>query len=266
MSSFRSGDEMSFQSSGAQSFEQLYNTVMGYLQKLTNNVNQIERLVGQIGTETDSESLRHTFHQLQRNTNEVAKESNEALQNLVLIKASSVTERAKQHEMKENLARDYMAVMTRFQSAQKLGAEREKASLERIRAAVRGDSLTGEAEDFHGFGGDRQQQLLQVERDISVDLMRERESQIRKLESDIVGINQIFKDVGSLLHEQGYIVDSIERSLDAAQERVEAADTELTQAVQYQSSARKKKIILAIVAIIVLFIIILTLALTLRKS
>lgn len=47
-------------------------------------------------------------------------------------------------------------------------------------------------------------------------------------------VNQIFKDLGQMIHDQGAVVDSIESSVEHASQDVEAGTQELHQAVNYQ--------------------------------
>lgn len=49
-------------------------------------------------------------------------------------------------------------------------------------------------------------------------------------------VNQIFKDLATMVHEQGEVVDSIEANVEAAQVHVSQASTQLSQARQYQVS------------------------------
>lgn len=47
-------------------------------------------------------------------------------------------------------------------------------------------------------------------------------------------VNQIFKDLATMVHEQGEMVDSIEANVEMAQVHVSQAATQLTQARNYQ--------------------------------
>ena len=63
--------------------------------------------------------------------------------------------------------------------------------------------------------------------------MQEREQQIRQLESDILDINEIFKDLGTLVHEQGEMIDNIEDNVEQAYNQVEAGNEQLSQAAKW---------------------------------
>jgi len=100
----------------------------------------------------------------------------------------------------------------------------------------------------------RQQMLIQEEYD--VEQLQERERAVRQLESDILDVNTIFKDLATLVHDQGEVIDSIEANVESTQVRVQEGTEQLRQAETYKNKARKKKFILAIILIIVLAIII----------
>ena len=53
-----------------------------------------------------------------------------------------------------------------------------------------------------------------MEEEQNIEELQERERSIRQLESDIVDVNTIFKDLATMVHEQGEMVDSIEQVCD----------------------------------------------------
>ena len=63
--------------------------------------------------------------------------------------------------------------------------------------------------------------------------LQEREKSIHQLESDIVDMNTIFKDLATMVHEQGEMVDSIEVHVSEAQVRVGEGTQQLRQAEEY---------------------------------
>ncbi|KAG1651793.1 Syntaxin-7 [Nymphon striatum] len=50
------------------------------------------------------------------------------------------------------------------------------------------------------------QMQLQLEEDVNIEALKEREKSIKQLESDIVDVNTIFKDLATMVHEQGDII------------------------------------------------------------
>merc|ERR1712018_258338 len=96
--------------------------------------------------------------------------------------------------------------------------------------------------------------LMQEEYDM--EQLEERVRAFKQLESDILDVNTIFKDLATLVHDQGEVIDSIESHVESSHVRVQEGSEQLSQAEAYKNKARKKKIILGIILLIVLAIII----------
>ena len=75
---------------------------------------------------------------------------------------------------------------------------------------------------------------LQIEEECNIELLRDREQQIRKIESDILEVNQIFKDLATMIHEQGETIDSIEANVETASIQVDQGTLQLAKARDYQ--------------------------------
>ncbi|XP_016088934.1 syntaxin-12-like [Sinocyclocheilus grahami] len=80
-----------------------------------------------------------------------------------------------------------------------------------------------------------------------LELIKERETNIRQLESDIMDVNQIFKDLAVMIHDQGDMIDSIEASVEGAEVHVERGAEQLQQAAYYQRKSRKRMCVLALI-------------------
>lgn len=76
------------------------------------------------------------------------------------------------------------------------------------------------------------------------------------LQSNISDINQIFKDLGALVYDQGEVIDSIEASVERTEVSVNEGASQVRQASMYQTKLRKKKCILIVIAVVVLAILI----------
>ena len=57
-------------------------------------------------------------------------------------------------------------------------------------------------------------------------------------------MNQIFKELGALVHEQGEVIDSIEASVERTEVFVNQGSEQLRQASTYKTKIRRKKCIL----------------------
>ena len=58
-------------------------------------------------------------------------------------------------------------------------------------------------------------------------------------QSDIVDVNTIFKDLATMVHEQGEFVDSIEANVESTQVRVSEGTEQLRQAEQYKVRVKR---------------------------
>lgn len=62
-----------------------------------------------------------------------------------------------------------------------------------------------------------------------------------------MGVNEIYKNLGALVFEQGNVVDSIESSVEQTSVFVSEGTEQLRKASHYQNQLRKKKLILALI-------------------
>ena len=76
-------------------------------------------------------------------------------------------------------------------------------------------------------------------------------------ESDIQQLNEIFTDLARIVHEQTDLVDSIEANVEHASIYVEQGAGNVRQALDYQTKARQKKVILFIFCTALVFILLL---------
>ncbi|CAG2058715.1 unnamed protein product, partial [Timema podura] len=74
--------------------------------------------------------------------------------------------------------------------------------------------------------------------EMNLQLLEEQEQGIRQLESDISDVNQIFKELGAMVHEQGEVIDSIEAHVEKTEVFVSEGNTQLRQASTYQMGRR----------------------------
>ncbi|XP_069127996.1 syntaxin-7-like isoform X2 [Argopecten irradians] len=257
-SSYQSGSRSS---GGSGEFNRLVNNISSNIQKITQHVAQMQRAVNQIGSSHDSDSLREQMHQAQTYTNQLAKDTNHDLKELAHLPMPA-SEQSKWRMQRDRLTDEFSNALKNFQTVQRSAAEKEKASVARARAHSSStapglhefsDIRPEEQQTAPGFSQTRQ--ILQMEEDVDLEMLQEREDSIKKLERDIVDVNQIFKDLGMLVHEQGEMLDSIEANVESAQIRVEEGTQQLSKARDYQHKSRRKKcIILIIVLVVVIFL------------
>lgn len=111
-------------------------------------------------------------------------------------------------------------------------------------------------------GGDDQWQKQSEEQDLSkiteedLEQIRRKEEAVKQIESDMLDVNQIMKDLASIVYEQGDSVDSIEANIETASSNVESANRQLAKANQHQRRARKVKCCLISTGLFVLLVVI----------
>ncbi|CAL4123866.1 unnamed protein product, partial [Meganyctiphanes norvegica] len=111
------------------------------------------------------------------------------------------------------------------------------------------------SEDLHAIK-QHQTQSQVVHTDEELKEMHERQAQIDQLESDIVDVNTIFKDLSQMVYDQGDVLDSIEANTEVTVMQVEQANVQLKEAKRYMNKSRKKKVCIAIILLVVLGILI----------
>lgn len=151
---------------------------------------------------------------------------------------------------KDRLTNDFSDALKNFQVIQRTAVQKQKESVSRARAnsvitrigSANESSQGPNLIDLQSPTGQQppqqqqQQSVLQIEEEVDLETMREREQAIRKLESDILGVNQIFKELATLVHEQGEVIDSIEANVESAHIYVEEGVQDITKAREYQVS------------------------------
>lgn len=162
------------------------------------------------------------------------------------------------------LQREFRASLSEFQQLQKAALEKEKASAQAARAALDAQSPSEERSGGE-FGQQQEQEQLRLANQDEVDfqesLIIERESEIRNIEQSVGELNELFRDVAHMVHEQGAQLDIIEENVEVTHDASQGAHVNLKQASNYQKSARSKACILLLILAIVFVIIFLAVAL-----
>lgn len=97
-------------------------------------------------------------------------------------------------------------------------------------------------------------QLVLVEQST---LVEEREREIRQIVQSIADLNEIFRDLGAMIVEQGTVLDRIDYNVEQSCVKTEDGLKQLHKAEQCQKKNRKMLVILILVAVIVVLIVVL---------
>merc|ERR1711892_481049 len=234
-------------------YSRLTSVVASNTTKISQNNKEINRLAGYIGTEQDGASIREQLQQKQQVTRKLCKDTERFLKELKdLPPPEQDSEKRQRRVMLTKLANTFSNCLNEFHRAQRESLDKERAAM-KSQQTQEGQTLI----NMENTAG--QVQVQQTMNQDEYQAMQERENAIAQLEADIADVNMIFKDLASMVHDQGEIIDSIENNIENAVTDISAGNQQLIAARDHQRSARKKKIIIAIIALIfvlVLFLII----------
>ncbi|KAJ0027130.1 hypothetical protein NQD34_018130 [Periophthalmus magnuspinnatus] len=234
----------------------LVNDITSNIQRLTVLTNELQRAVSLVGTEQDDSQLRSSMQQKQQQGNYLAKETDKQIKAFAALPLGP--DQRQRKLQKERLLNDFSAALNSFQKTQRQAASKERECVARVRASSRvstAHSGGGHDDDFRNVPAFSSELQLQAEVEAiseeDLRLIQEREQAIRQLESDIVDINDIFKDLGVMVHEQGEMIDSIEANVESTDQNIHRGMQQLARAAEYQSSSRKKICVLVTIAVVV---------------
>ncbi|XP_014242349.1 syntaxin-7 [Cimex lectularius] len=233
-------------------FNQTAQKIGTNIQKILQNVVSMKKMVNVLGTFQETPELRLKLHQIQHYTNNLATDTSDSLKTLSNIPFPQSTENKEYKMQKERLVEEFMSALNAFQESQRLALEKEKKDI----AQKNVTSLLPPPNSTHGTShGDQlieltpsvktQAQLQQEERDIR--LLEQQRAEMLQLEDDISKVNNIFKELGNMVHNQGEFVDSIEANVESASVFVSEGATQLREAHRLKSKLRKYKCILLLI-------------------
>lgn len=123
--------------------------------------------------------------------------------------------------------------------------------LQRFKRCLKSASAAGQSKDTSqqlGGGataprapaGQTQELLSGREVDFTAAMMREREEEAKQLASDMVGLQEVMRDLSEMVAEQGDMVDEAESHTDTALERTGKGVEHLNKAASYQKGFTSK--------------------------
>ncbi|KAI0088511.1 t-SNARE [Irpex rosettiformis] len=225
--------------------------------KINSNVQGILKLVDQLGTGRDSGPLRKSLHDLTETTRAMAKRGSDDLKKLAGLQASLPAHKTSL----QKTSHDFQVSLVAFQRAQQVSAERQRTVVEGVKHAVEEEHAL-EARSSSPTPSHRQVQVLQQSlspQDLMYQesLVQEREAEIREIETGIHELHEIFRDLGTLVQEQGGMLDNIESNISSIAVDTAGAADELHTAHDYQRKAGRRALCLMLVLVIVIAVVLL---------
>lgn len=238
--------------SGDREFRAIIEKTGSSIQKINSSVSSIEKSVRQIGTASDSENLRNRITSVLHGTNQDVAHTQQSIKRLKELGRTLTKERRLQEE---RITRQFMETVQRVSKVQQTVASRMKAypNLPKQQSPQVGDDFSSGEPSSIEAPSMVQKQEEQLHYDLS--LLEERERQVRDIESAIVDVNEIFRDLGAMVTEQGDMIDSIEANVERGSENVSSATQQLEKAQMYQTKARRKQCCIVVTLIVVVILV-----------
>ncbi|CAN0842853.1 SYP22 [Linum grandiflorum] len=236
-------------------------------------VSTFQRLVNTLGTPKDTPELRDKLHKTRLHIGQLVKDTSARLK-----QASESDHHATVSQSKKiadaKLAKDFQAVLKEFQKAQRLSAERETAYSPFVAkpnppSSYTPDEVDGSSDKIpeeRALMMESRRRVLQevvlLDNEISFNeaIIEEREQGIHEISQQIGEVNEIFKDLAVLVHEQGTMIDDIGSHIDNAHAATAQGKQHLVKAAKTQKSNSSLTCLLLVIFGIVLLIVIVVLA------
>ncbi|VVT55872.1 uncharacterized protein SAPINGB_P004780 [Magnusiomyces paraingens] len=173
--------------------------------------------------------------------------------------ANTSSEISMAKNMKISMASKVQASSTEFRKMQSnyLKSLRTEAATENTNSNTTNSQYLPEEEDEFD-NSLAQSQLTQTQQFSQEHDTQQREREIMKIAQGILELSAIFKDLQTMVIDQGTILDRIDYNIETMHTNVKAADKELVTATHYQKRTQKCKIILLLLLIVLgLFILLL---------
>ncbi|KAF5816353.1 putative target SNARE coiled-coil domain, syntaxin domain, syntaxin/epimorphin [Helianthus annuus] len=232
-------------------------------------INTFQRLVNTLGTPKDTPELREKLHKTRLHIGQLVKDTSDKLK-----KASEIDHRAEVSASRKitdaKLAKDFQAVLKEFQKAQRLSAERETAYSPSVPQAIH--SSRNEASETDASSGrspeqqallfeSRRQEVLLLDNEIAFNeaIIEERDQGIQEIQNQIGEVNEIFKDLAVLVHEQGTMIDDIGSNIENSHAATTQGKSHLAKASKAQRSNSSMTCLLLVIVGIVLLIVVIIL-------
>ncbi len=165
------------------------------------------------------------------------------------------------------LSREFGAAGQEFQVIQRRALEKDRASKAALEETT-SPSADGRPSSSQQDQGQQQQLQTQSPRlapqgevDFQESLIIERESEIRNIEQGVSELNELFRDVATIVREQGDVIDAIDLNVENVRNDTRGADTELRQASRYQKKARNRACCLLVIMAVVILVVVLAVVL-----
>jgi Syntaxin-like protein len=192
-------------------FGRLTNSISEKIFNITSNVATVHRYIGLLGTSRDTPKMRSLLMETLKNTKTTSKDAVPEIRALSRWDPVEIGPSGKYEQRK--LTGDFQNAVIDFQNAQKLALEKQSDYLNDVKAPVEENKI--DEEETVGQRLQLQQGtqiLLDSDIDFNVSLIEEREVEIQMIQDGIIDLNEIFRDLATIIVEQGSTIGTIPKA------------------------------------------------------
>ena len=193
-------------SSSSPEFTSLTKSISSKIFNITSNVTLVHRYIGLLGTPRDTEKMRTSLMDTLTRTQKLTRELLPSIRELSHWDPEDVGPNERYEQKK--LTAEYQKAALDFQNAQRLALEKQKDYIKDVKAII--DEETREQDHSphspHSYEQHQQQRLQLLDNseiEFNEQLIEEREQEILGIEQSIMELNEIFKDLATIVVEQG---------------------------------------------------------------
>lgn len=236
------------------------------LTDFANGVNNLERLVNQLGTKRDSLQLRQTIESARIvELNEYRQQLEHLTNDISHLVSNNQQTRIEDKFSEEKLRKEFESVNNNFNILKRQYNERKNSVILNDKISNtqalsdEASASSSRADEMTPLIQQQQQQqnqysITQQELDLHSVLAEERANEIKKIHGGVEEINSIYKQLGYLVQQQGSQVDTVENNMTNLANHTQNATQELIKADNYQKQRKKWSCIILMILIIVVLI------------
>ncbi|XP_045479582.1 syntaxin-12 [Harmonia axyridis] len=237
-------------------FNAACDSVVTNIYTINSSFKVLDTALKNIGTKKDNHGLRNKVHVTQLSTNDIAAVTSKEIRKLKsLMKKGNKQQQLQVEKLEEN----FKEAIGRYSVVQKGIATKQKAHL------LVSVNIENELQNENSSSQQETQRLLARELAFEQEMLMERETRIRQIESDVLNVNEIMRELGTLVHDQAEVIDTIENSIDHAVGNVEEGTEQLLKAAEYQKKRRWKLFWLVLILLIIAAFLIIIIVFSMKK-
>lgn len=175
----------------------------------------------------------------------------------LVLQLSRVPCTGREENLKSSVVKALMFTLTGLNTCYSSSCSAYSQSMQNLKhtsTTTEGPSLFDDDDDPHQeYTGVSEEQLLFLASNQTA-VIADREKMVKGILQSTLHLNQIFRDVAHLVHEQGTLVDRIDCNIETASVKVQEGRQQLSKASQHQKNSKNLKCIVLLAATIIILV------------